>query len=986
MIAINGKVYKIGPYLGAATNAGRLLPERSLFPEEFTEALLRNVGRDATAEISGIRQAPEYMKCMDKLFYSGKYATTFYDGCALIDPVTYSLAALILLVLLLKTFTWFFSGLAHLGFCKISLSTANVVGLISCYNESEYLLKKCIESFAASEYEQNQKLLFIVCDGIMPNSKTMKPTYETILNILDQTQTHSRSCSYKSVGEGIHAYNTAQVFSGQYFYEMESIPYILVVKSGSKNELRRLGNRGKRDSHLLFWGFLNRLSSKESLLSPLDFELLNHFRHYIRVDPRKLEYALTLDADTHLEKHTLAQLVEHLDTNGNSAVVTCQTEIHNHLHNFTTMLQAYSFFLSHEANVSFEGSFGTLSTTWGNCNLVRLRRSDGSLCALDTAVLEDYSKIPDPTMHSRNFIYFGEDRSSYLWIKNRIENAKVGYSARAVAHTDVPEKFLSMVGQFRQRWNASFHLKWQVLLGKFSLWTKLWTFFDFTSMILLPSVTVYFYSLLIRFAFGTYFVSYLLAPAAFVAFLVINLLLLMLRLRGSYVILLLVFLLFGVPLFFIVLPVIAFWQSDNMLWSDSKKVLGSGTLRSHGCLPPQLDADGEMCSTVPRVPQLTLLSWEKGDFETLSQPIYQSYPLISPVPKSSPANLHHKILGKADSPKYGGARIPNKSTTSPSPKVFTPRSLNHKISQSSDSSAGQLTAPIKTSPKVSSSVKQSPRERFDSIDTLDDGMSFTITSNFSKYEGTPSGTSTPSLQPTPTPPARSMESLSKIRKQQAKPMKEVTVAGSGRKMIQTPVSRPSTPKVQPSAVPAPIETKSRNTKEKMYLQPTKFEKTESRTKNSDKTDSRRRRSRRGQSGKIEVHSPAKLATSYGSEDLPLRALSVAPSDYLSDAGSSPMDNRSLLTPRNAHRNMSNMFDNNDKHVEDEDLIELAGGLTKEEIKEEVRVFLTDIDLNKVTRRQVKDHMYQQFGDSIDFYHDYVNLCIEEFTLEKLALI
>jgi hypothetical protein len=60
--------------------------------------------------------------------------------------------------------------------------------------------------------------------------------------------------------------------------------------------------------------------------------------------------------------------------------------------------------------------------------------------------------------------------------------------------------------------------------------------------------------------------------------------------------------------------------------------------------------------------------------------------------------------------------------------------------------------------------------------------------------------------------------------------------------------------------------------------------------------------------------------------------------------------------------------------------------SKEEIREEIRFILQDSDLNSVSRREIKEHLFVQFGESVEIYSEFINSCIEEFTLEKLALL
>jgi hypothetical protein len=76
----------------------------------------------------------------------------------------------------------------------------------------------------------------------------------------------------------------------------------------------------------------------------------------------------------------------------------------------------------------------------------------------------------------------------------------------------------------------------------------------------------------------------------------------------------------------------------------------------------------------------------------------------------------------------------------------------------------------------------------------------------------------------------------------------------------------------------------------------------------------------------------------------------------------------------------------DVTLDDDELAEIAGGLTKDEIRDEIHFLLKDADLNKITRREVKEHLFGVFGESIEYYADFINQCVEEYTLEKLALL
>ncbi|KAJ3079340.1 hypothetical protein HK102_003852, partial [Quaeritorhiza haematococci] len=60
---------------------------------------------------------------------------------------------------------------------------------------------------------------------------------------------------------------------------------------------------------------------------------------------------------------------------------------------------------------------------------------------------------------------------------------------------------------------------------------------------------------------------------------------------------------------------------------------------------------------------------------------------------------------------------------------------------------------------------------------------------------------------------------------------------------------------------------------------------------------------------------------------------------------------------------------------------------KADVRDEIAWYLDDTDLNVTTRREVKEHLAARFGHEIvEGLGEFVEDCIEEFTLEKLALL
>jgi chitin synthase len=72
---------------------------------------------------------------------------------------------------------------------------------------------------------------------------------------------------------------------------------MVAVKVGKPTERSKPGNRGKRDSQVLFMHYLNRVHF-DAPMSPLELEIYHQMRNVISIDPTFYEYIFTVDADT----------------------------------------------------------------------------------------------------------------------------------------------------------------------------------------------------------------------------------------------------------------------------------------------------------------------------------------------------------------------------------------------------------------------------------------------------------------------------------------------------------------------------------------------------------------------------------------------------------------------------------------------------------------------------------------------------------------
>jgi chitin synthase len=107
-----------------------------------------------------------------------------------------------------------------------------------------------------------------------------RPTPRIVLDILGaDLNLDPEPLSFISLGKGHKQHNIGKVYSGLYVCSGHIVPYLVVVKIGTLNELceSRPGNRGKCDSQMVIMHFLNKVSSPAWLLCNIYLDPLYRF-------------------------------------------------------------------------------------------------------------------------------------------------------------------------------------------------------------------------------------------------------------------------------------------------------------------------------------------------------------------------------------------------------------------------------------------------------------------------------------------------------------------------------------------------------------------------------------------------------------------------------------------------------------------------------------------------------------------------------------
>ncbi|KAJ2714940.1 hypothetical protein H4R19_001465, partial [Coemansia spiralis] len=120
----------------------------------------------------GPRERLANYSCMKNLFYVGKVDDRHSVRCLFTNYMLLAFACVLMATVLAK-----FLAALQISTKKRPLTPSKfVVCQIPCYTEGEGSLAKTIDAIAALDYDDNRKLIFIICDGNIIGSGNDKPT------------------------------------------------------------------------------------------------------------------------------------------------------------------------------------------------------------------------------------------------------------------------------------------------------------------------------------------------------------------------------------------------------------------------------------------------------------------------------------------------------------------------------------------------------------------------------------------------------------------------------------------------------------------------------------------------------------------------------------------------------------------------------------------------------------------------------------------
>ncbi|KAH6586600.1 hypothetical protein BASA61_006516 [Batrachochytrium salamandrivorans] len=511
------------------------------------------------------------MQCLDGLFYVGRVDHRNDFRCQVSNYILLSISCVIVLVLLIKFIASLQFGPAPVP----DVLNKFVICQVPCYTENEDSLRRTLESVAALDYNDHQKLLFIVADGMIIGAGNDRPTPRIVLDILGvDSAVQPKSFAFHSLGNGTKQLNYGKVYSGMYSTQGHSIPFLVVVKVGKPSERTRPGNRGKRDSQLILMQFLSRAHYTLSM-NPLELELYHHMEHIIGISPLMYEFILMVDADTNVYKTALSQLVSCMVQDSKIIGVCGETRLSNDRDSWVTMIQVYEYFISHHLVKAFESLFGSVTCLPGCFSMYRIRSATGNKpLMISQSILQDYSINKVDTLHLKNLLHLGEDRYLTTLMMKHFPKMRTKYTPYALSETIAPDKWGVFQSQ-RRRWiNSTVHNLMELctlpnLCGTCCFTMRFVVLFDLMATLIQPATLVYLAYLISQCIIDDTRLIPIVSILMIAAIYGLQVILFVVKREVHNLGWMLIYLL-AVPLFTFYLPIYSFWSLDDFSWGNTR--------------------------------------------------------------------------------------------------------------------------------------------------------------------------------------------------------------------------------------------------------------------------------------------------------------------------------------------------------------------------------------------------------------------------------
>ncbi|KAF8980752.1 Chitin synthase, class 1, partial [Haplosporangium bisporale] len=514
--------------------------------------------------------------------------------------------------------SWFnYEDVAAGAVAGAQVQDLHTILLVTCYSEGESSLRTTIESLAATEYPDNKKLLFIICDGIITGSGNDRSTPEICSSLMELDPTFDSDPtpqSYLAVAAGSKQHNRAKVYAGYFRWKNRRVPTVLVVKCGNEEEHEKpkAGNRGKRDSQLILMNFFSRVTYNDRM-TPLDYELFRKIQHLMQVTPDKFEIVLMVDADTKVYPSSLRLLMNCIINDPLIMGLCGETKIANKRQSWVTAIQVFEYYISHHLGKGFESVFGGVTCLPGCFCMYRLKARKGDdwvPIITKPEIVQEYSQNIVETLHQKNLLLLGEDRFLTTLMLRNFPNRKMMFMPQAICKTVVPDEFSVLLSQ-RRRWiNSTIHNLLELVLvrnlcGTFCFSMQFVILMELIGTVVLPVALILTVVLIVNLATMHIQTLAQAAPLILLVFvLTMPAVLILLTTRKLIYIAWMIVYLLALPVWNFILPVYAYWHFDDFSWGETRKVAGEAKGEAHG------NADGMFDSS--KVPLKRWDDYEKA--------------------------------------------------------------------------------------------------------------------------------------------------------------------------------------------------------------------------------------------------------------------------------------------------------------------------------------------------------------------------------------
>ncbi|OQS54297.1 CHS1 [Ecytonucleospora hepatopenaei] len=571
------------------------------------------------------------IQCFKDSFLAGKisYKT---NGCIFGDIVLYSTATMIFALIFVKFILAFiYAWYARTKNTKCR-GTTPIILQVTCYSEGKEGLKSTLNSLSSLNYDENYRLILVVCDGDVKGEGEEKTTPETVKEMCEIDEIGTPK-SYISLTSGHKRHNRAKVHTGWYYATENLNPQssnrsriMIIEKCGNEQETAKKGNRGKRDSQVIVMNFFSKIYYSDRM-SELEVDMYHKMKRQFAFKPKDFELILMVDADTIVANDAVDIMAAAFEQDNKVMGLCGETQILNKNESWVTNIQVFEYYISHHLAKNFESVFGGVTCLPGCFCCYRLKLMTDQYGVIknftdlpnkakdevwtmvpllaNPIIINPYSAFEAKTLHEKNLLHLGEDRYLTTLLMKNFYKRKLIFVAKAKCSTYVPAQY-SVLRSQRRRWiNSTIHNMFELavvdkLCGTSCFSMQFIIICELFGTLTLPAAIFFTFILVIS--------SIVYEPAWIPLIMLMCILglpavlIMLTTFRIEYVYWLLIYIL-ALPVWNFFLPVYAFWRFDDFSWGDTRKVEGEDAKEIEGEFDAskikfldyaELDSDEEM--------------------------------------------------------------------------------------------------------------------------------------------------------------------------------------------------------------------------------------------------------------------------------------------------------------------------------------------------------------------------------------------------------